>query len=133
MAHAAVVASSFASFVTEVFFVWLLIPEGFFSIVQKDGEKDLCIRARVLADLEQLRDRYLPTMSDPLETPGGDYRFRAWIGHSEFASALALMAEEVNYSNFKSEVARVDPERARVYGRVWGVLGELQEGGPYGR
>ena len=27
--------------------MWLLIPEGFYSIVQKQGEEELCVRARV--------------------------------------------------------------------------------------
>jgi hypothetical protein len=112
--------------------MWLLIPEGFFSIVRKEGEKDLCIRARVREDLERLRERYLPTLSEPLETPGGDYRFRAWIGRAEFATGLAAIVGVLDYSNFKDEVAKVDPERAHLYGRVWSVLGELQQGGPFG-
>ena len=58
-------------------YVWLLIPEGFFSIVHKDDEDELCVRSRVAADLEQLRNRYLPSLSETVETPGADY-------HSEF-------------------------------------------------
>lgn len=111
--------------------MWLLIPEGFFSIVRKEGETALCVRARVVVDLQRLRERHMPTLSEPVETPGGDYRFRAWIGRSEFASGLASIADTLDYPNFKSEVARIDGDRARAYGRVWGVRGELQEGGPY--
>ena len=33
--------------------MWLLIPEGFYSIVQKEGEEELCVRARVHADLDR--------------------------------------------------------------------------------
>lgn len=112
--------------------MWLLIPEGFFSIVQKKGEDELCVRARVASDLDRLRKTHMPTLSESLETTGGDYRFRAWIGRPDFAAGLSSIGLALDYSNFKSEVGRTDHERAMVYGRVWGVLGELQEGGPYG-
>ena len=36
-------------------------------------------------------------------------------------------------SRTPKEVARRDPFRAHVYGEVWGVLGELQPGGPTAR
>jgi hypothetical protein len=73
----------------------------------------------------------MPTLSDTLETRGGDYRYRAWISRDDLAEGLAAIGRDVTYSNFKSEVARVDPGRAQLYGRVWGILGELQPGGPY--
>jgi hypothetical protein len=111
--------------------MWLLIPEGFFSIVQKDGEHELCVRARVAADLDRLRETYLPSLSETVETPGGDYRYRAWVSRDDLAEGMAGIARNLNYSNFKSEVARHDAARAHVYGDVWGVLGELQPGGPY--
>ena len=40
--------------------MWLITTAGFYSIVQKSGEKDLTIRSRVRKDLEALRDKYLP-------------------------------------------------------------------------
>jgi hypothetical protein len=111
--------------------VWLLIPEGFFSIVQKPGEEQLCVRARVAADLDRLRARFMPALSETVETRGGDYRYRAWISRGDLTEGLAAIGGDLSYSNFKAEVARVDPERAQAYGRVWGMLGELQPGGPY--
>lgn len=111
--------------------MWLLIPEGFYSIVRKRGETDLCIRARVAEDLDRLRSSYLPSLSATKETPGGDYRYRAWINSDDLATGLERIAERLDYDNFKSEVAKHDPDRAHVYSRVWGVLGELQPGGPY--
>jgi hypothetical protein len=111
--------------------VWLLTPDGFYSIVQKRGEQELCIRARVAADLDRLREKYLPSLTSTTETPGGDYRFRAWASHDAVAEALAAITRQLDYDNFKNEVARHDHERAHVYGEVWQVLGELQPGGPY--
>ena len=59
--------------------MWPLIPEGSYSIVHKPGDADLCIRARVADDIDRLRASHLLTLSVSTETPGGDYRYRAWI------------------------------------------------------
>lgn len=112
--------------------MWLLTPDGFYSIVQKRDEKDLCVRARVAADLDRLRERYLPSLSETVETADGDYRYRAWASHAAVAEALATIVRELDYDNFKNEVARKDYERAHAYHDVWEVLGKLQPGGPYG-
>lgn len=111
--------------------MWLLIPEGFYSIVQKQGEDDLCVRARARGDLEQLRETYMPALGPTKETPGSDYRYRAWITRDALAEGLAAVARGLSYPNFKSEVGSRDPERAQLYGRVWRTLGSIQPGGPY--
>ena len=113
--------------------MWLLIPEGFYSIVQKPGETELCVRARDRADLDRLRETYMPGLGPTDDTPGGDYRYRAWIPRDALAEGLAAVARDLAYSNFKSEVRRRDPERAHVYGEVWSTLGSIQPGGPYSR
>jgi hypothetical protein len=111
--------------------MWLLIPEGFYSIVQKQGERELCVRARVGADLDRLRETYLPALSETVETSGSDYRYRAWISRDGLAEGMAQIVRNLDYANFKNEVARHDRSRAHVYGDAWGVLGGLQPGGPY--
>src|SRR4051794_25107346 len=98
--------------------MWLLIPEGFFSIVQKPGEMELCVRARRGDDLDRLRETHMPGLGPTVETPGSDYRYRAWISRDALADGLATVARELTYSNFKSEVGRRDPERAELYGHV---------------
>jgi hypothetical protein len=45
---------------------------------------------------------------------------------------MTEIVRNLDYANFKDEVARRDSSRAHVYGQVWSVLGELQPGGPYG-
>jgi hypothetical protein len=106
-------------------------PRRFYSIVQKPGEANLSVRARVADDLDRLRSTYLPTLSATIETPGGDYRYRAWIGRDDLAAGMAEIARTLGYANSKNEVAHRDPERAHTYSHVWGVLGQLQPGGPY--
>jgi len=73
----------------------------------------------------------MSTLSATIETRAGDYRFRAWVSRDEFAEGVARIARDIDYSNFKSEVARRDPVRSHIYGEVWGILGQLQAGGPY--
>ena len=112
--------------------MWLLTPDGFYSIVEKSGEDGLCVRARVADDLDRLRDRYLPSLSATLETLGSDYRYRAWASREAMAAAMTTIVRELDYDNFKDEVARTDYKRADAYHDVWEVLGRLQPGGPYG-
>ena len=113
--------------------MWLLIPEGFYSIVQKEGEKELCVRARVGADLDRLRETYLPTLGATVETPGSDYRYRAWIDRDDLAEGMAEIVRNLDWANFKDEVARHDASRAHVYGQVWNILGELRPVAPTAR
>ena len=112
--------------------MWLLIPEGFYSIVQKRGEDGLCVRSRSRDDLERFRTAYAPDLGEITETPQNDYRYRARIGHEQFAEALAAVGRGIGYDNFKSEVGRRDRERAHVYSDVWDTLGSIQPGRPYG-
>jgi len=108
--------------------MWLITNIGFFSVVQKPGEQRLTVRARVRSDLEQLREQFLPELSDPVADAGTDYRFRARVDHAAFARGLARMGEAIDYSNFKDEVARrAGWRRASLYGRVWRALFRLQE------
>jgi hypothetical protein len=79
--------------------MWLLTPLGFYSIVQKPGEAELCIRARDAGDLDRLRARYLPTLTGTPETRSGDYRYRAWVAREALAEGLAAIARDLNYSN----------------------------------
>jgi hypothetical protein len=56
--------------------MWLLIPEGFHSIVQKAGDAELCVRARDAGDLDRLRKTYMPELGLTTETPAPDYPSR---------------------------------------------------------
>lgn len=111
--------------------MWILTPVGFFSIVEKpDDSKSgtLTIRARVKADLERLRELYLPSLSEISANAGTDYRYRARAPRGEVGIALANMTLDLNYANFKDEVAkRQGKSRAAYYGKVWDVLYGLSE------
>jgi hypothetical protein len=107
--------------------MWLFTPLGFFSAVQKPGTDHVTVRTRVRADLDRFREHHLPSLSPTIEGAGTDYPYRATCSHDAWAEALAAMGRGLDYSNFKSTVAqRQGPERARVYGRVWQQLLDLE-------
>lgn len=96
---------------------------GCFSVVQKPGTVDLTVRARVAADLDALRARYLPGLSPTQRTPDRDYAYRATVSHAELGAAMARIVEDVTYGNFKAEVMRTQGcAREQVYAEVWSVL-----------
>lgn len=108
--------------------MWLFTTLGFFSIVQKKGDSKLTVRARAAGDMERLRARYMPELSETITGAGTDYPYRAAISHADFARGLARLAEEIDYSNFKDAVAtEMGYERAHIYTRVWQDLLQLEK------
>jgi 8-oxo-dGTP pyrophosphatase MutT (NUDIX family) len=106
--------------------MWTLTPFGFFSAVRKHGDAHLTIRARVAADLDALRVR-CPTLSPTVSGGGTDYPFRATCSPEAWGDALAAMGRDIDYANFKDEVARRQGHaRAKVYGGVWSHLLSLE-------
>ena len=63
---------------------------------------------------------------------GTDYRYRARAPRAEVASAMVKIVNDIQYGNFKDEVAREQGKgRAGFYGKVWEVLYDLpDEGAP---
>ena len=110
--------------------MWLMTPIGFFSIVEKPYDRHdgtLTVRARVEGDLAELKSRYLPELSEIKANQGTDYRYRAVAPREAVARALSQLTLDLDYSNFKDEVERVQGyERTRVYGEVWRHLHEMQ-------
>ena len=111
--------------------MWLITPTGFFSVVQKPGDvaaNTLTVRARVRQDLVTLREQFLPGLGKIEESSSNDYRFRAVVPRAEVAAAMAQMVNSLDYSNVKSQVAKVQgTTRAHLYHDVWDVLYRLQK------
>lgn len=112
--------------------MWLMTTVGFFSVVEKPWDRDagtLTVRSRVRADLDTLRSKYLPELGETQEDPQADYRYRAQVPRDAFSQAAARLAADIDYDNFKNEVARQQGKaRASLYGEVWHVLNRLQTG-----
>lgn len=110
--------------------MWLMTPTGFYSIVQKPTDRKLhtlTIRARVHSDLVELRRTFCASLGRIRESDDTDYRFRATAKRADVAHALSQMIEELDYSNFKTEVAvRHGVKRAHLYHNVWDVLHRMQ-------
>jgi hypothetical protein len=100
-------------------------------LVQKDWNKPddtLTIRARVYDDLVRLK-AYLPSMSDIISSEDSDYRYRSVADREAVMAAMSTLTAEIQYDNFKSEVARSEGQgykRAALYGDVWSILYRLQ-------
>lgn len=114
--------------------MWLITNFGFFSVVEKPDDKGahtLTVRSRVKADLETLRERYLPEMGEIVANAGTDYKYRAKVSRNAVSNAVARITQDIDYSNFKSSVAKQQGhERSHVYSGVWDVLYGLQENEP---
>ncbi|HZU35487.1 MAG TPA: hypothetical protein VFA18_06255 [Gemmataceae bacterium] len=108
--------------------MWIFTTCGFFSIVQKPNTTHLTVRSRARLDLDHLRTQYLPELSATVANAGTDYPYRATVSHEAFAKALSRIARDIDYGNFKDEVAaRMGHERASVYGRIWSALLDLEQ------
>ena len=110
--------------------MWLITTLGFYSVVQKPWDREagtLTIRARARADLEALRDSYLPDLGDIVESGAADYRFRAQAPQASVAEAARRIVTGIDYDNFKSAVGERQGEaREDVYHRVWQELLAIQ-------
>ena len=103
--------------------MWLITNFGFFSIVQKTGDRDLTIRSRVKGDLEALRKKYLPGLGEITKSDVTDYRYRAKVSSAELAEAMGKIIRDITYDNFKNCVAEQQGhKRAHIYHKVWGDL-----------
>ena|SRR5581483_10783196 len=106
--------------------MWLFTTQGFYSVVAHRRDPDrLLVRARAREDLEALRDQ-IPNLRISSDRTA-DYRWRAVVTRGEWIAAVAQLATEIDYDNFKSAVAaRQGAKRERLYARVWAEMRKLQ-------
>jgi 8-oxo-dGTP pyrophosphatase MutT (NUDIX family) len=108
--------------------MWIMTIDGFYSAVQKSGETELTIRARSMADLIRLKEKWLPELHGLQAGGGTDYPARARCTHQAWAEALAKMGAAIDYSNFKSKVAKtLGHDRADTYHEVWARLHAIEK------
>jgi hypothetical protein len=122
--------------------MWLFTKHGFFSAVcarQGDGRRGspvdpdrIMVRARVAGHLDALKKRF-PDLLGKCEIQHSahtDYAYRLFVSKSAWAQVLAGLAEETDYDNFKSEVARHQGRAGADYAHslheVWSVMHRLQ-------
>jgi hypothetical protein len=122
--------------------MWVFTRYGFFSAVcARQGNRTgseaidparLMVRARVRGHLEALKARFADLLGtcDIHESATTDYAFRIVVDKLVWARVVSTLAEEIDYGNFKSEVARhqgrggVDYEHS--LHEVWSIMYGLQ-------
>ena len=123
--------------------MWIFTKHGFFSAVcarqgrwehgQPVDPDRIMVRARVRSHLEALRKRFpnLLAECEIQESAGTDYAYRLFVQKPAWMKVLAGLAEETDYDNFKSEVARHQGNAGAAYEHslheVWSVMHRLQK------
>lgn len=105
--------------------MWIFTNTGFVSAVSHG--KDLMVRAR---DKESLGPIAEFAKTEIILTPQNDYPYRVIVTHDFFAKWVVQMANDINYKNFKSEVAATRGyEFAHPLTKVWSVMHEVEDSG----
>ena len=123
--------------------MWVFTKHGFYSAVcarQGDGKHGqpvdpdrIMVRARVREHLEALKARFPDLLGrcEIREFAGTDYAYRLFVAKSVWSQVLAGLADETDYDNFKSEVARHQGRAGAAYEHslheVWSVMNRLQK------
>ena len=123
-------------------FMWLFTRYGFYSAVcarqgtgghhQKVDPTRIMVRARVRGHLEALQQRFKELLGpcEILESPHTDYAYRFFVDKSAWSQVLAALSDDLDYDNFKSEVARFQGRAGDAYEsalhQVWGTMNKLQ-------
>lgn len=117
--------------------MWIFTTLGFFSITKAHPEEwdypvpdgSLQVRARVKDDLFNMLDA-VGSNADVLQTFNRDYPYRTFLPPETVAKFLAEYTEDLEYNNFKDEVAKVQGyHRSKLYSKVWSVMYNAEDEG----
>jgi hypothetical protein len=92
----------------------------------------IMVRARLRSHLEALQRRFPDRLRtcDIREFAGTDYAYRLFVEKTVWSQVLAGLANEIDYDNFKSEVASLQGSAGAAYERslhdVWPIMNRLQ-------
>jgi len=121
--------------------MWIFTRYGFFSIACADkpdgtiNTDTVMVRARLHEHLVSLKDRFPDSelgKAEILSWDGRDYRYRIILPKVAWVAALAELATEQTWSNFKNESSRFSHAKKAAYAYVdalhsiWGVMHRLQ-------
>lgn len=123
--------------------MWLFTKYGFYSAVcarQGDGRYGqpvdpdrIMVRARVRMHLDALKERFAGLLGgcEIQEFSGSDYAFRIFVEKPVWSQVLVGLNDELDYDNFKSEVAHHQGKAGAAYEHslheVWSVMHRLQK------
>jgi hypothetical protein len=87
--------------------MWLFTEKGFFSVVKsRQYPTKILIRSRDRSHLAAL-SKHLKLTADILEHKGSDYQFRIMVDRATWVSIVAVLADDIDYTNFKDHVDRL--------------------------
>lgn len=103
--------------------MWLMVPGGFVSIVQKPSDRvndTLTVRARDKVSLANFvsaakDENFTDTLAGIKLDIATDYPFRAVLTREEVEIAVMVMTQEIVYSNFKNMAHDARPEKDDLY------------------
>lgn len=106
--------------------MWVATPRGFYSAVaHRDKPDTMLIRARSrldLANLQDLAEIHHQPLGRIAKTMKADYPWRLTCSRLVWQVLIMVMADEIDYTNFKTKVAETNEDRADTYHRVWATL-----------
>ena len=106
--------------------MWIFTDNGFVSAVRKaDNPTVLTVRARDRKSLESL---VAQTGVEIAQSPNADYPYRVFVKQDEFAQWAFEQSMNVNYNNFKNQVAKTrGHEFAKSLSNVWIAMLEVED------
>lgn len=123
--------------------MWIFTKHGFFSAVcarqgngahgQPVDTDKIMVRGRLSSHLEALKVHFPDLLGkcDIQEYAGTDYGYRFFVAKHVWSQVLGRLADETDYDNFKSKVAKHQGKAGAAYERalhdVWSVMNRLQK------
>jgi hypothetical protein len=92
--------------------------------IPQDDDRVMQIRARRRQDLEILKAEYMgDTLGEIQALVGTDYEYRAYCTRADWATAMAQMSLDIDYTKFKPTTDRYKDHRLHtLYLRMWGAI-----------
>jgi hypothetical protein len=103
--------------------MWLFTKNGFFSIVEMQGnDNTFFVRSRQQQDLENLF-RFIEKRTI-FRSLSADYKYRIIIKPKELLLLAQSLVSEIDYPNFKSQIAKTAGQERKLecYHEVWAIM-----------
>lgn len=112
--------------------MWTATKDGYFSVVAHrndigpGGHRIVQVRARSAEDLRRVRDAGYK-VGRIIALTQADYPYRAEMTKAEWSRYITDQVDSIEYTNFKNAVAARDPQRAKIYLKVWSALEHIED------
>lgn len=107
--------------------MWLFTKHGYYAIVKDYKDENVYwIRARLKEDLENLLALTSLKNTEIIFKEYADYKFRLKVSKDEFNELMVILANNLDYSNFKNMMDDNANQRHKIfaYYEVYNVLAE---------